>query len=207
MLTYEVIESSDFGQQCLRGQRVRDREGNLCWAAAPKGCFVSGTAGLKQLGKREGLIDPLIWSLARDGQGRIVLGSNSNVMRLTDGGIEEIVSTRQIPNLSAYELSYDSHDRLWIGMRSGMAIVDQGKVVTPEALARLSRYQVSVIAKQSDGGAWIGSHDGLFRFDVNKLRKIPSAVGTSSRRCAHPHCSQWNADRRHRSRCAPSRKR
>jgi ligand-binding sensor domain-containing protein len=174
----EVIHSSDFVGNAYVVSAFEDREGNLWLGSRTEGLFRLWNGWAKQVGKREGLVDPLIWSLARDRQGRIVLGSNSNVMRLTDSGIEEVVSTRQIPNLSAYELSYDSRDRLWIGMRSGMALVDQNKVVTPEAFGRLSSYQVNVIVPQSDGGAWIGSQDGLFRFDGKELRKISYAAGT-----------------------------
>ena len=174
----EMIDSRDFVSNAYLVSAFEDREGNLWLGSRTEGLFRLWNGWAKQFGKREGLIDPLIWSLARDGQGRIALGSNSNVMRLTDGGMEEVVSTRQIPNLSAYEMAYDDHDRLWIGMRSGMAVVDEGKVVTPKVLGRLSRYQVSVIIPQVDGGAWIGSHDGLYRFDGTRLRRIPYAAGT-----------------------------
>ncbi len=174
----EVIHSSDFVGNAYVVSAFEDREGNLWLGSRTEGLFRLWNGWAKQVGKREGLVDPLIWSLARDGQGRIVLGSNSNVMRLTDSGIEEIVSTRQIPNLSAYEMTYDNRDRLWIGMRAGMALVDQNKVITPAAFGRLSRYQVNVIVPQPDGGAWIGSQDGLLRFDGNELRKISYAAGT-----------------------------
>jgi signal transduction histidine kinase/ligand-binding sensor domain-containing protein len=174
----EVIHSSDFVGNAYVVSAFEDREGNLWLGSRTEGLFRLWNGWARQMGRREGLTDPLIWSLARDGQGRIVLGSNSNVVRLGDSGIEEIVSTRQIPNLSAYELSYDSRDRLWIGMRAGMALVDQGQVVTPEAFGRLSRHQVNVILPQPDGGAWIGSQDGLFRYDGKELRRIAYAAGT-----------------------------
>ncbi|HSX62018.1 MAG TPA: ATP-binding protein [Tahibacter sp.] len=171
----EVIDNRDFVSNAYVVSAFEDREGNLWLGSRTEGLFRLWDGWAKQLGQREGLTDPLIWSLARDGQGRLVLGSNSNVMRLTDSGIEEMVSTRQIPNLAAYEMSYDNRDRLWIGTRSGMAVIDQGKVATPAVFERLSRYQVSVIVPLPDGGAWIGSHDGLFRYDGTNLRKIPSA--------------------------------
>ena len=174
----EVIEGSDFVGDAYVVSAFEDREGNLWFGSRTEGLFRLWNGWARQLGKHEGLIDPLIWSLARDGQGRIVFGSNSNVMRLTGGGMEEVVSTRQIPNLSAYELSYDDRGRLWIGMRSGIALIDRDRIVTPAVFERLARYQVNVIVPQPDGGAWIGSQDGLFRYDGSELRRIPYAAGT-----------------------------
>ena len=89
----------------------------------------------RRISQRDGLSDPFVWSVIRDPQGRIVLGSNSNVVALGAHGAEQLVSGKQLPNPSAYELFYDRRGRLWIGTRGSMAIYTNGKVERPPTRA------------------------------------------------------------------------
>ena len=174
----ERVRDEDLTGNAFIVSSFEDREGSLWLGSRTEGVFRLWNGWAARTGAGEGLTDSLIWSIARDPSGRIVFGSNSNVMRMDGDGIHEIVSAALVPNLSAYELNYDDAGRLWIGMRAGLAVIDDGKVVTPPAFERLAHAQVNAIVPHGDV-YWIGSSDGLFRFDGNELRKIALAPGVA----------------------------
>ena len=174
----ERVRDEDLTARAFIVSTFEDREGNLWLGSRTEGIFRLWDGWAVRLGASEGLGDALIWSTTRDPQGRIVLGSNSNVVRLDADGVHEIVSPRQLPNQAAYELNYDASGRLWIGMRAGLAVFDGERAVTPPAFERLAHAQVNAIVPHGDI-VWIGSQDGLFRYDGNELRHIPSAAGVT----------------------------
>ena len=174
----ERIRDEDLTRNSYVVSAYEDREGNLWLGSRTEGVFRLWNGWAARVGIAEGLTDSLIWSVTRDPQGRIVFGSNSNIMRMDPDGMHEIVSSRQIPNLTAYELNYDGAGRLWIGMRAGLAVFDGERVVTPAALSRLRQSQVNAVVPQGDV-YWIGAQEGLFRYQGEVLRQIPLAAGVA----------------------------
>ncbi|UXI69423.1 ATP-binding protein [Tahibacter amnicola] len=173
----EKIRPEDFVRNPYVVSSFEDREGNLWLGSRTEGLFRLWNGWASRLGVREGLIDPVIWSVIRDPSGNVVFGSNSNVMRLTDGALQEIVRPTDIHNSAAYELNYDQRGRLWVGTRSGLAVFDNGKVVTPPVFQELSRYQINAIVPHSENTIWLGTQDGLYRYDDAELRRIDYAAG------------------------------
>jgi signal transduction histidine kinase/ligand-binding sensor domain-containing protein len=174
----ERVREEDFVRSAYVDSAFEDREGDLWLGSRTEGLFRLWNGWANRLDANDGLSDSLIWSVTRDPAGHIVLGSNSNVMRLDEDGPREILSTKQIPNLSAYEINYDANGRLWIGMRAGLAVYDHDQVTTPQVFSRLARAQVNAVVPQNDV-YWIGSQEGLFRYDGKELRQIPAAPGVA----------------------------
>ena len=158
-----------------------DRERNLWLGSQTESLFRLWNGWARRISQRDGLADPFVWSIVRDPHDRIVLGTNSNVVVLGEHGAEELVSGKQLPNPSAYDMFYDHRGRLWIGTRSGVAIYTNGKVERPPALAVLDPYQINAIA-QVDDDYWIGSMGGLYRYRGDTLTRVgPAPGGTGAR--------------------------
>ncbi|MDR3385518.1 MAG: diguanylate cyclase [Rudaea sp.] len=158
-----------------------DRERNLWLGSQTESLFRLWNGWARRISERDGLSDPFVWSIVRDPQNRIVLGTNSDIVTLGAHGVEELVSGKQLPNPSAYDLYYDSGGRLWIGTRGGIAIYANGKVERPPALTALDSYQINAIA-QVGADYWIGSMGGLYRYRDDKLDRIgPAPGGTGAR--------------------------
>ena len=178
----ERIGADDFMRDSWVLAIYEDRERNLWIGSQTESLFRLWNGWARRVSQRDGLSDPFVWSVIRDPQGRIVLGSNSNVVALGAHGAEQLVSGKQLPNPSAYELFYDRRGRLWIGTRGGMAIYTNGKVERPPALAALDPWQINAIAQTGDDDYWIGSTGGLYRYRGGKLERIGPAPGGAGAR-------------------------
>jgi ligand-binding sensor domain-containing protein len=72
-----------------------DRERNLWLGSQTESLFRLWNGWARRVSQRDGLADPFVWSIVRDPHGRIVLGTNSNVVALGVHGAEELVSGRR----------------------------------------------------------------------------------------------------------------
>jgi diguanylate cyclase (GGDEF)-like protein len=177
----ERIGADDFVRDSWVLAIYEDRERNLWFGSQTESLFRLWNGWARRISQRDGLTDPFIWSIVRDPHGRIVLGSNSNVVALTADGAVELVSGKQLPNPSAYDLFYDKGGRLWIGTRSGLTTYTNGKVERTRALAALDPYQINAI-EQSGEDYWIGTTGGLYRYRGDALERIgPAPGGTGAR--------------------------
>lgn len=174
----ERIAEDDFVRDSWILSIYEDREGDLWFGSQTEGLFRLWDGWVKRVSRRDGLTDPFVWSVASDPQGRIVLGTNSNVAVSGPDGVRELVAGSRLPNPSAYDLFYDSFDRLWIGTRGGIALLDHGELQRPPALLELDPYQINAIA-QNGNDFWIGTTGGLYLYRNGKLTRIGAAPGQS----------------------------
>ena len=172
----ERIGEDDFVRDSWILSIYEDREGDLWLGSQTEGLFRLWDGWVKRVSRRDGLSDPFVWSVARDPQGRIVLGTNSNVSVIGPDGVRELVAGKRLPNPSAYDLFYDSFDRLWIGTRGGIAILSNGELLRPPALLELDPFQINSIA-QDGSDFWIGTSGGLYLYRNDKLKQIGAAPG------------------------------
>ncbi|MEO8673211.1 MAG: two-component regulator propeller domain-containing protein [Tahibacter sp.] len=183
---FERIRDEDFVRNSYVASLFEDREGNLWVGSHTESLFRLWNGWARRLSLRNGLTDPLIWSVSKYG-GKIILGSNSNVVQLDEEGPHELIPARQLPNPAVYELNTDNRGRLWIGTRGGLAIYQDGQVSTPATFAPLARLQINAIVPQPDGDVWIGTSDGLFRFRNDVLTRLGEADNAAASRVRAIH--------------------
>ena len=182
----ERIGADDFTRDSWVLAIYEDREHNLWLGSQTESLFRLWNGWARRVSQRDGLPDPFIWSVVQDPHGRTILGTNSNIVALDPGGttqlgITQLVSGKQLPNPSAYDLYFDHGGRLWIGTRGGVAIYADGKLQRPPALAPLDAYQINAI-EQVGEDYWLGTMGGLYRYRDDTLTRIgPAPGGTGAR--------------------------
>ncbi len=177
----ERIGEDDFVRDSWILGAFEDREGNLWLGSQTEGLFRLWDGWVQRVSRRDGLADAFVWSVVKDPHGHIVLGTNSNVATWSTAGAQEKIDGSQLPNPSAYNLFYDSSERLWVGTRAGVAILAEGKISRPAALVGLDPYQINTVV-QDGGDFWIGTSGGLYRFHGNRLDRVGTAPGIGSAR-------------------------
>lgn len=159
-----------------------DRAGNLWMGSHTEGLYRAWNGWARRLSTRDGLADPFVWSVVRAPDGRIVLGTNSDVEAFDGKHVQLLVSGKSLPNPSAYELYYDHRGRLWIGTRAGLAIADHGRLVTPPQFAALMPWQINDVREVADDDFWIGTSGGLYRWHDGALTRADPGASVAAAR-------------------------
>jgi diguanylate cyclase (GGDEF)-like protein len=154
----------------------QDRDGNIWIGSENESLFRLWGGWVSRIDERAGLGEPLVWSLAHDAGGALVMGTNDGIYRMEDGRIDLLVDGDQLPNPVAYELDFDARGRLWVGTRAGLARVESAGT-PPIALPEFGDAQVNAVVDDGEGGVWIGSSNGAWHWRDDRLQRLDSADG------------------------------
>ena len=155
-----------------------DREGNL-WVGA-------GSGGLVAL--REGkvaTIDPpdhwqghAVMSVSGTDENNLWIGTEgAGVYHRKNGTWEQFGESAGLSNLFVWSVARDQTGRIWVGTWGGGVFVEkEGHFERPLHLEDF-RAPAQAILHSAKGVAWIGSDDGLMRYDDGKITKYGEAEG------------------------------
>lgn len=159
----------------------QDRDGNIWIGSENESLFRLWGGWVSRIDERAGLGEPLVWSLAHDPQGAVVLGTNNGIYRMHEGRIDLLIDGAQLPSQVAYEINYDARGRLWVGTRSGLARVD-GPGTAPIAVPEFGDAQVNTVVDDGEGGVWLGTSKGAWHWRDDHLSRLdPPDPGPRSR--------------------------
>ena len=139
----------------------QDHDGNLWLGSQTEGVARVWNGYTRRLDGAYGLSNLLLWSIAAAPEGGVYVGSGNGVHLWRNGRFQRVVAGAQLPHPEAYSLLSEP-GRLWIGTRAGAALLRNGKLETPAALAALRNVQVNGIARDHAGRLWFATGNGLF---------------------------------------------
>jgi len=182
--------SDRFSNNILR--LYRDRAGRL-WIGTEGGLFTldGGTTARRiDLGSSGVANAPLeVRAFAEDDHGDLWIGTTAGLARRSRDGKVERFTVRPIGGLDAVlSLLFDRAGRLWVGHVSGLLTIDGPDVrrVSGSELRQTAwswravseiRGRVHALQESYDGRIWIGSENGLTRFDGRSFRTFTTTNG------------------------------
>ncbi|MEO8778241.1 MAG: diguanylate cyclase [Rhodanobacter sp.] len=178
--TLERIDDQDIAPRPWVRAQFEDRAGNLWLGTHTRGLYRIWNGWTRHVSMRDGVADPLVWSVLKAPDGQIVFGTNSDVEIFDGKRARVLIPGSALPNPSAYELYYDHQDRLWVGTRAGIAVFDHGQDVTPAALSALRSWRIDNIREVAPDDFWIGTSDGLYRWHLGKLSRADPDASTAA---------------------------
>lgn len=146
-----------------------DREGSLWLGSQWEGLARLWNGWTRRYSVEHGLVDPIVWSVARDPDGRVWVGGNNGLSEFDGERFRSVLSAEQLPHPNAYTLLAEP-GRLWIGTRRGLVQWTEGSVVSPPEFAPLANLQVNGLLRDRSGELWIATTGGLFRHREGKLQ-------------------------------------
>ncbi|QHQ28910.1 ligand-binding sensor domain-containing diguanylate cyclase [Xanthomonas albilineans] len=167
----KVVErNNETSQNAATSAIFEDRERNLWLGSNWNGISRLWNGLTRRYSVPQGLNDPLVWTLARDSDGSMWVGTGSGLSRLRDGHYQQVLRMDQLPTDAPYTLLAEP-GQLWIGTRRGIALYRNGQLSQPRLLAPLHELQISGIVRDHAQRLWFASDDGLFRSDGKHLRR------------------------------------
>jgi signal transduction histidine kinase/ligand-binding sensor domain-containing protein/ActR/RegA family two-component response regulator len=141
-----------------------DREGSV-WLGA------SGVGLLRWVGygewdhwtRFEGLEDESIWSIARDAQGRLWVGSDTGVFRSQQNGRLEFQEQPSSLKSAVYSLLPLPDGRIWAGGQDGRLVEFAGQAAGRNVPDAPEVNMIRHLFLDRDGYAWIAATPGLYR--------------------------------------------
>lgn len=187
------------GLDVLRPSRLFDEEPPDHWSGqavlsvctTPDGAVLAGTegAGLYRLkdeswthyGMSEGISNLFVWSLARDAQDRLWVGTWGGPLLVQLGSSFVPAPGLESVKLTTAALYAGRRGELWAGTSEGLLRFDKGRLTRFGTKEGLVLPDVRAIAEDKDGTIWFGMlGGGLGRLQNGSLKQFRKADGLAS---------------------------
>jgi diguanylate cyclase (GGDEF)-like protein len=153
-----------------------DKERNLWLGSQWEGLARVWNGWTRRISASEGLLEPIVWSIARAPDGRTWVGTNDGLGVFDGERYTQVLRGEDLPHPHAYNLLAEA-DRIWIGTRRGLVILRDGKLEAPPLFAPMAALQINGIYPDSHGDYWFPTTDGLFRLHEGTLRRYGQEAG------------------------------
>ena len=144
-----------------------DGDDNLWLGSMVEGATRVWNGWTRRLSEADGLGAPLLWSIAGAPDGSVWVGSSNGVDEWRDGRFHARARGSQLPQPEAYSL-LPEQDQVWIGTRSGVAVLRGKQVLQPAELEPLREAQVNGIVRDHAGRLWFATSQGLYLLQDGK---------------------------------------
>ncbi len=150
---------------------TEDHEGNLWLGSRWEGLARLWNGWVFRYDRPEGLHNSLVWTVARDGDGRVWTGTMDGLATFSDGRFERQVAGSEQPHPHAYTVLPEP-ERVWVGTRTGLYWWNRRdqRVEKPPAFDVLDSAQVNGIIAHDDD-YWLATTEGVWRFDGERMRR------------------------------------
>ena len=123
----------------------------------------------------QGLSDPFVLSMTETPEGKMLIGTVHGI-HLWDG-----VNLKKLTTGGASYILTDSKGRIWIGIYSGIATLEDDQIKVFEDDGRFPNSYVHCIAEDNDGKLWFGTrNEGCYVYDGRKSTIFDKDEGFSN---------------------------
>ena len=180
---------------------VEDSKGNLWFGTIGGGVYrcspATGGKSFTLFTTKDGLAGDKIMCIMEDKEGNIWLGTSEGVSRFDGNTFTNFTKQDGLSDNFVSAIAQDKTGRLWFGTNGGVscaadigASLRSGPSTIAGTVAKsftdftisadLSFHNVRSIFKDTKGIMWIGSEEGLFRYDPAKTEKLPTIISKNS---------------------------
>lgn len=161
---------------------LEDREGNFWFGSRKTGLHRIRLGRLKALSTSDGLVNESVWSICESREGGLWVGTGKGVSYWNQGKFVNYGYEEGLPRGWVTTVCELRNGDVWAGMRTGTAgdsdnapflariVRDRFESISPPALAGLHR--VWTIHQESSGIIWIGTGEGLIRYEEDSLQQF-----------------------------------
>lgn len=146
---------------------------NVLWIGTEGGGLVRYHHGsFEAFTSKQGLTDGFVRAIYEDHRGRLLVGTDHGLFRLSGNRFVRMDARGGIPFLSVHAMTEDSEGQLWVG-GSGLFILDHGVARNIHLGHSAASDQIKSILVAKDGSVWVGTYAGLYRLRDSTIRHNP----------------------------------
>lgn len=162
---------------------IIDMEGNVWFGTFGGGANLFLGDYFANYSTDQGLPNNLVTTFAENKEGDQLIGMyGGGITYLKDGEFNARGVNAALPDNQIYKLFTDSDDRIWIGMREGLARMEGGTIKVFDDDEFPFR-KVRDIMEASDGSFWVSTYDdGIVRLEDDGFTQITAERGLASNR-------------------------
>lgn len=153
-------------------------DGTLWCGSMGAGITIFKEGAFSKYGMDAGLPDGAVWSLFQDSRDRVWVGTGKGLAVYQDGRFYDLSERLGIPSVHIVAITEDSSGNVWLGTRDGL-IQLKGSVEAENPKQKLEvrvwdnlGANVEGLLATRDGDLWVGSEQGLFRWDGAAFRQM-----------------------------------
>ena len=129
---------------------------------------------LQRYGRADGLGSDNVYALEQGASGTLWIGTYGAGLRRLCG--ERICDAPAVPDPFILALAEDRSGRLWVGSRSGLGVVEGGRVRAVPGVAGRGP-EVHAVRVDAAGTVWVGGSAGLMRVEGDRLVEVVAPAG------------------------------
>jgi len=176
---FQPLPVLPFGTSTQYTSILEDHEGNY-WIGTPAhGLFKLKPVLITTIGTKEGLQNKKMLSMVRLSNGKVLFATNCGGIYEWDGKVAKPSAVnRFLPNLCVWSVFQDSKGRIWFGSRSLYMTTNLGvKGQVFEISDDGTSNETFAISEDRNGIIWIGTLNGVYRFDGKEFRRFTTRDG------------------------------
>jgi ligand-binding sensor domain-containing protein len=164
----------------------RDRLGNLWFGTARGGLYRYNGQSFKLFTTKEGLADNSVTCFAEDKKGNIWFGTENGASRYDGKTFTNFSVTNGLPGKNVRAILLSESGRLWFGCGASTYMANDGGISSYDGKSFTSlksidslSWNVTSLLEDRSGNIWIGTMNGLTKYDGTSLRsiaEIPSSL-------------------------------
>ncbi len=167
-ITYSPSSHPDM-QGSFVGQVVEAADGSI-WFNTTKAFHHFKNGKFTIYGEPQGLPSPLVVRHAADREGALWASTARGLVRIRDGKVQRFTIKDGLAADRTGAIFVDSTGAVWIGA-AGLTRYQNGRFTAFPA--RFNHPVVGAIARGPSGSVWVGTYDGLYRFDGQQFHLDP----------------------------------
>jgi ligand-binding sensor domain-containing protein/two-component sensor histidine kinase len=142
---------------------------NSLWIGSEGGGLIRYRGGVfRAFSTSDGLTNAFVRSIQQDIKGRIWIGTDDGLFRLSGERLERIDGTESVPQVAVHAIHEDRSGHLWVG-GSKLLRLEGASAAEYRLEGEASQNRVKSIVETEDGRVWVGTVSGLQRMLPNEL--------------------------------------
>lgn len=180
---FTQLEINDVPDEVQFSKVFEDNEGNYWIGSQGDGLFKFRPAQISTIGRREGLKNDIMLSLAALNDDTYVFATNCGGIYSYDPASQTLVQppiSDLLPNQCIWSVFQDSKDRIWFGSRilyRSNSLSEPGVIIDENH--GFDGTEVFTISEDSNGNIWIGAINGLYKYDGESYFRYSTEDGLS----------------------------